>query len=223
MPKVQIQRKSTDTDMTPFVDIAFLILSFFIMATKIKAPDPVPTTPPNSVSTKKLEMEKSLLITIDDKSQVFISIPDEEDQKRWGQKLIEDINAKRTLNLSPTQIARFTKTNIIGTGFNQLGTLLNLPDDKRNEIKQTGIPVSDSLNNELVWWIGSAKQAFADGQNKLRFLIKGDGSAKYPAFEAVIDALKRNDELKYYLVTAQEEAPVGTDLHISRQSGTTKE
>ncbi|HRF18171.1 MAG TPA: biopolymer transporter ExbD, partial [Chitinophagaceae bacterium] len=41
MPSVKIPRKSTDTDMTPFVDIAFLILSFFIMATKFKPPEPV--------------------------------------------------------------------------------------------------------------------------------------------------------------------------------------
>ena len=29
MPSVKIARKSTDTDMTPFVDVAFLILAFF--------------------------------------------------------------------------------------------------------------------------------------------------------------------------------------------------
>ncbi|MEI9810377.1 MAG: biopolymer transporter ExbD [Bacteroidota bacterium] len=32
--------------MTPFVDIAFLILSFFIMATKFKPPEPVAITTP---------------------------------------------------------------------------------------------------------------------------------------------------------------------------------
>ena len=46
MPSVKMPRKSTDTDMTPFVDIAFLILSFFIMATKFKPPEPVPITTP---------------------------------------------------------------------------------------------------------------------------------------------------------------------------------
>ena len=46
MPHVKIAKKSTDTDMTPFVDIAFLILSFFIMATKFKPPEPVKVTTP---------------------------------------------------------------------------------------------------------------------------------------------------------------------------------
>ncbi|HRO70510.1 MAG TPA: biopolymer transporter ExbD, partial [Chitinophagaceae bacterium] len=40
--------------MTPFVDIAFLILSFFIMATKFKPPEPVEITTPNSVSAGEL-------------------------------------------------------------------------------------------------------------------------------------------------------------------------
>ena len=221
MPKVNIQKKSTDTDMTPFVDIAFLILSFFIMATKIKAPEPVKTTPPNSVSSKILPKDESVLITMDDKSQVYFTILSETD-KTVAPKLIADINAKRNLNLSAKQQSNFAKTNIIGTSFAQLGTLLSLPDDKRNSITQTGIPVSDSLNNELVWWIGSAKAAFADGKRRVKFLIKGDEKAKYPAFEAVIDALRRNEEMKYFLVTSLEQPPSGTDLYISRQKGTTK-
>lgn len=222
MPKVNIQKKSTDTDMTPFVDIAFLILSFFIMATKIKAPEPVKTTPPSSVSSKTLPSNESVLITMGENSDVFFSILSEDDPE-VAPKLIADINAKRNLNLTPAQMNNFARTSIIGTPFAQLGTLLSLPDDKRNTIKQTGIPYSDSLNNELVWWIGSAKAAFANGQRRVKFLIKGDEKAKYPAFEAVIDALKRNDELKYYLVTSLEEPPSGSDLQISRQKGTTKE
>ena len=49
MPHVKIVKKSTDTDMTPFVDIAFLILSFFIMATKFKPPEAVEIKTPASV------------------------------------------------------------------------------------------------------------------------------------------------------------------------------
>ena len=54
MPSVKIAKKSTDTDMTPFVDIAFLILSFFIMATKFKPQEPVEITTPGSVLTQQL-------------------------------------------------------------------------------------------------------------------------------------------------------------------------
>ena len=67
-------RKSTDTDMTPFVDIAFLILSFFIMATQFKPPEPVPVETPGSVSSDILKEGNSMLITIDQDSKVYINI-----------------------------------------------------------------------------------------------------------------------------------------------------
>ena len=44
--------------MTPFVDVGFLILFFFIMATKFKPPEPITITTPHSVSAQKL-MEKA--------------------------------------------------------------------------------------------------------------------------------------------------------------------
>ena len=65
MPHVKIARKSTDTDMTPFVDIAFLILSFFIMATKFKPEERVKVETPGSVSADMVKESNSMLITID--------------------------------------------------------------------------------------------------------------------------------------------------------------
>jgi hypothetical protein len=82
---------------------------------------------------------------------------------------------------------------------------------------QPGIPVLDSTNNELVWWIGAAKKAFAG--EKLNYLIKGDAKSKYPTFEAVVDALKRNDEFKYNLVTALDDIPSNTELDRYNKKG----
>ena len=66
----------------------------------------------------------------------------------------------------------------------------------------------------MVWWIAEAKKAFA-GQ-KLLYLIKGDNKSKYPTFEAIINALRKNEEFKYNLVTSQEGAPEGTELYKER-------
>ena len=43
--------------------------------------------------------------------------------------------------------------------------------------------------------------------------------AKYPAFKAIIDAFKKNDILKFQMVTSPEAAPVGTDLWKLNQKG----
>jgi biopolymer transport protein ExbD len=215
MPSVKLPRKSTDTDMTPFVDIAFLILSFFIMATKFKPPEPVKVETPNSVSSKILEENNSLLITIDPTSKVFVNISSPLD--RTGDKLrevINRLNTNRNLGLSAADVESFVKAPIIGVPFNSLKGFLQLSAAEQEKYPQPGIPVLDSLNNELVWWVEATKKAFAG--SKLLYLIKGDNNSKYPAFEGIINALRRNEEFKYNLITSREEAPEGTALYKER-------
>lgn len=217
MPSVKIPRKSTDTDMTPFVDIAFLILSFFIMATKFKPPEPVPVETPHSVSSDILKEENAMLITIDKDSKVFVNLSSPKDPS--GGKLmqiIEGINTSRGLNLTAAQKQSFRNAPIIGVPFNSLGGFLNLSKADQEKFTQPGIPVLDSLNNELVWWVAEAKKAFAG--EKLLYMIKGDNQSKYPSFEAVINAMRRNEEFKYNLITSREEAPAGTALYKERLS-----
>ena len=72
----------------------------------------------------------------------------------------------------------------------------------------------DSTGGELTFWINAAKRAFiAAGKKKLTYLIKGDNDSKYPTFKMVIDAMRKNEEFKYQLVTTPEEAPVGTEYY----------
>jgi biopolymer transport protein ExbD len=214
MPHIKMAKKSTDTDMTPFVDIAFLILSFFIMATKFKPPEPVEITTPNSVSSEILEESDAILITIDKNSKVYVNISSPKDQSKLDQ-IISGINTSRNLGLSPAEMQNFKKAPIIGAPFTSLKTLLKLSPEEQEKLTQPGIPVLDTLNNELIWWIDETKKAFAGG--KLLYLIKGDNDSKFPAFEAVVNALRKNDEFKYNLITSQEEAPEGSELDKERK------
>jgi biopolymer transport protein ExbD len=209
MPSVKIPKKSTDTDMTPFVDIAFLILSFFIMATKFKPQDPVEITTPNSVAAEKLPANDAVMILIDKDNRVLFSVLSEKNLGVFDQ-IIQGINSSRNLNLSPAEMANFRKTPTVGVPFSGLKQLLSMPADQQKNLKQPGIPVMDSATNELVWWINESKKAFAG--KRLTYLIKGDGKSKFPTFDAVVSALKRNEELKYSLVTVPEDIPAGSEL-----------
>jgi hypothetical protein len=44
-------------------------------------------------------------------------------------------------------------------------------------------------------------------------MIKGDNNAKFPSFKGVIEAMRRNDQFKYQLVTDPEGVPLGSDLY----------
>lgn len=215
MPHVKMAKKSTDTDMTPFVDIAFLILSFFIMATKFKPPEPVKIETPNSVSADKLKENDAMLITIAPDSKVYLNIStkNKADVGKIDQ-IIQGINTTRNLGLTPAEMAAFKNAPIIGVPFAQLKQLLDMDPKQQEKLTQPGIPVLDTLNNELVWWVSETKKAFAGG--RLLYMIKGDNKSKYPSFEAVVNALRKNEEFKYNLITSQEGAPEGTELYQQR-------
>lgn len=216
MPSVKIPKKSTDTDMTPFVDVAFLILSFFIMATKFKPPEPVEVKTPGSVLSQKLPENNAVLITIDSTDKVYFTVLSDKDKTKYD-KVIASINTSQNLNLSPTEMANYKNTYIVGVPFAGLKQLLQTDRKAQATLRQPGIPVKDTANNQLIWWIRAAKEAFSG--EKLNYLIKGDGSSKYPAFEAVIAALKKNDELKYNLVTSLDEIPSNSELNRVLQAG----
>lgn len=216
MPKVKIQKKSTDTDMTPFVDIAFLILSFFIMATKFKPPEVVEIKTPGSVLTQKLPEGNAVLISVDSANRVYFSVLSDRDASKFD-AIINGINTSQNLNLTPAELANFRKTYMVGVPFGGLKQLLGTDATEQAKISQPGIPVMDSATNQLVWWISEAKKAFAG--EKLDYLIKGDGNSKYPAFEAIVGSLKRNDEYKYKLVTALDDIPAGSDLDVKLKGG----
>ncbi len=216
MPSVKIPKKSTATDMTPFVDIAFLILSFFIMATKFKPPEPVEIKTPGSVLSQKLPENNAVMITIDSSNKVYFTVMSEKDKTKFD-AIINGINTSQNLGLTPAEIANFKQTFAVGVPFAGLKQLLGTDAKEQAKLKQPGIPVLDTLNNQLVYWIQQAKAAFAG--EKLNYLIKGDGASKYPTFEAVISALKKNEEFKYNLVTSLDDIPVGTELYKREAAG----
>ncbi len=216
MPSVKIPRKSTENDMTPFVDIAFLILSFFIMATKMKPPEPVEITTPNSVSTKEIPANDAILVDIDKKGRVFFSMQAEKDPT-IKYDLIKNLNTTRNLGLSEAEMKNFVKTPAVGVPFTQLKSLLSQPVENQKDFNQPGIPVKDSASNELYFWIRDALSTFAG--SKINYLIKGDNASKYPDFKSVLDAFKRNRVFKFQLVTSAEDAPAGTELYKERHGG----
>lgn len=219
MPSVKIPKKSTATDMTPFVDVAFLILSFFMLATKFKPPAPVTINTPHSVSADKLKEENAVLIEFDSVGRVYFTMNVKKSSDDGLKlELIKEVNKNRNLGLTDAEMQNFTRYTTVGSAFSHVKVLLDLSKDQRNKVQQHGIPV-DSTNNELTTWIAAAKLAFQGQQ--MFYMIKGDNNATYPTFKGVIDALKANDELKYKLITDPRSAPVGTELYKKRmQSGT---
>ena len=142
MPSVKIPRKSTFVDMTPFVDVAFLILTFFIMATKFKPEEPVEIKTPNSVSTKELPESDAIQVTFDSTGRVFFSVLSEKDPK-IKYDVIKNINDSRSLGLTEAEMKNFVRAPAVGVPFSGLKQLLAIPQEDQKNFVCTNITVRD--------------------------------------------------------------------------------
>src|SRR5512143_1117186 len=91
MPKVKVPRKSTLIDMTAMCDVAFLLLTFFMLTTQFKSDESVVVDTPSSISEIKLPDTDILNITITRDGKVFFNI----DNKNFSrERLLAKISEK---------------------------------------------------------------------------------------------------------------------------------
>ncbi len=215
MGRAKLPRKSTNIDMTAMCDVAFLLLSFFILTTKFKPSEAIAVTTPNSVAAKVAPQKDYVMVILDKDGKVFLEM-DDEDKK---EVIANTLNTTRGLKLD---VKAFKKALFFGAPLGSMASFLAMPEDQRKGDKLPGIPVKDTANNELSVWMRVIKDTYL-GQKEPAFLLKGDNLSKYPSFKAVIDAFKKNDILKFQMVTNPEAAPLGTDLWKMNQSGDKRE
>lgn len=214
MGRAKLPRKSTSIDMTAMCDVAFLLLSFFILTTKFKPSEAIAVTIPKSVAAKVAPAKDIVEVIIDKDGKVFLTMDDE----TIKETIANTLNTTKNLGID---VRAFKTAQFIGAPFSSLGSFLKLPEDQRKGNLLPGIPVKDSTNNELTQWMTLVRDAYQG--KKPNILLKGDNLAKYPAFKSVITAFKANDFLKFQMVTSPEGVPVGTDLWKKTQTGEKRE
>ncbi len=74
MPKIKKARVGIKLDMTPMVDVAFLLLTFFMLTTQFKPPEDVTVELPSSHSAFKLPESDVMIITVSKDGRIFLGL-----------------------------------------------------------------------------------------------------------------------------------------------------
>ena len=207
MANIKTSKKSTRIDMTAMCDVAFLLLSFFIMTATSKVPEPKPVDTPASTVKAKLPERNLLTITVGD-SAVYIGMSERETRKA----ALEAMSLKYDIAFTPKEIEEFSLLESFGVPLEQLKSLLALKNSDRNKPgTQSGIPYKGDISeNELSYWVFYANAAVVAEQQlkgvekikEIEIAIKGSSKEKYPVVKNVFDILQKQNMNDFYLVTS---------------------
>lgn len=196
MSNAKIAHKTPSIDMTPMVDLAFLLVTFFMLISQFRAPEPVVVDIPSSVSEIKVPEKDLITITLDRDNKVYFS----NDGQLQRREVLLKMGEKYKIEFSDVQLKQFSNLTSFGMPVQSLAQWISLTDDQREDFKQPGIPI-DSLNNQLYDWILNARL-----QNpKYRFVLKGDREAEYATLRKVIKILESCKVHKFNFVTNLEQ------------------
>jgi biopolymer transport protein ExbD len=209
MPAVKVPRKSTAIDMTAMCDVAFLLLTFFMLTSKFKPKDPVAVDIPQSTAQIPIPEKGIVALTVDKDGHVFMGVDDQKTRMEW----LNQIATEYGVTFSPTAQQAFRLTDLFGMPVEAMNGFLELPNDKKEAYQQPGIPV-DSVNGrcQLEDLIFLARRSGQMVQTEpFRIVIKSDKDSNFKVVDKVIKILQNNKNKvnKFNLITAAKNAPEG--------------
>lgn len=197
MSKVKMRRGSPTIDMTPMVDLAFLLVTFFMLTAAFRPPEPVAVDTPKSESEIPLPERDRMIITVSKEGKVFFDM----DNQGGRREALRQMGEKYGVNFTNDQVQSFALMAGFGVPVQQLPQFLDLGPDERAQIQQPGIP-SDSVNNELADWVVFARLT---NPSKMRVAVKGDRDSNYKIVKQVVATLIDRRILRFNLITGLEQ------------------
>jgi biopolymer transport protein ExbD len=201
MPKIKPKKGSVSLDMTAMCDVAFLLLTFFVLTAKAKPSEPVEVTTPASIVDLPVPDINVITIMVDVKGRAFIGMDNINNSR---QAWIDGLKSQFALTLDAEQEKNFVNGGVIGVPAADLPNYLNAKGADKKKIEETspGIPI-DTANtdaNQLKDWIVNARRA----NSKASVVIKADAKSPYASVKKVMKTLQNQGVDRFSLLTSME-------------------
>ena len=194
--------------MTAMCDVAFLLLTFFMLTAKAKPQETVIVDTPSSISETKLPDAGTLTILVAKDGKIFLDMAG----SHTRMSLIEDVNSRFQLGLTDKEKVVFSNLGSFGVPRNRLKQYIDAEPMERAKFVTDGIPVdtADVNKSELADWVHNARLAQFRMKNEGKvkeeyvMVVKADKDTPYPAVQKVINTLTDINVNKFNLITSSE-------------------
>lgn len=205
MPKIKLPTKSPHIDMTPMVDLFSVVLTFLMLTTTMRQPEPAPVDTPSSISEKPTPDFNTLTLLLSKDDKVYLNFDNGPDTLlKFRPKILEEMGKRYNVEFTQAELKEFEKyPSSIGLPISQMKAFLDTKDNKVRTSLETGIPI-DSTNNQLADWIFCARTV----NPNIQASIKGDAKTGFEVVKRVLDIMADKNVFKFNLITTLEAAKI---------------
>jgi biopolymer transport protein ExbD len=221
MAKIKMPKGTPSIDMTPMVDLAFLLVTFFMLAANFRSNEPVDVNIPSSIGDEEVPEKTLIMVTVDKGGRLFFNVAGDSTVRKT---VVTQMAKKYNVPLSQKELKEYLRITSIGCTMAELPQYLSVDGDARKKFNTLGIP-ADSTNNQLKDWINYANQAMLDyGKAKYledkdhekpnepvkpedykpKFVLKVEGEAEYVRAKLAIETFRDLNLNNLHFVTSLE-------------------
>jgi len=205
MPKIKLPTKSPHIDMTPMVDLFSVVLTFLMLTTTMRQPEPAPVDTPSSISEKPTPDFNTLTLLLSKDDKVFINFDNGPDTLlAFRPKILAEMGKRYNVEFTQEELNAFKKfPSSIGVPILKMKDFLDTNDNKIRTALQTGVPI-DSTDNQLADWVFCARTV----NPNIQACIKGDAKTGFEVVKKVLDIMAENNVFKFNLITTLESVKI---------------